>query len=158
MKIGIVSDAHGNKHGTKLCLDYLSGKIDELYFLGDSIGYFPDGSQVIELLLNANAKMIMGNHEAMLLGYLPLDSDRDKIYRIRQTGDSLNEQQWKEIKSLPTFIEKEIGDRKILFVHASPWDHLMGYVYPNSDLERFSSLTYDVIFMGHTHRPFSSDV
>ena len=41
-----------------------------------------------------------------------------------------------------------------LFVHGSPSDPTWGYVYPDTPLEEFDDVTADVVFMGHTHRPF----
>ena len=42
-----------------------------------------------------------------------------------------------------------------LLVHANPATPLTGYVYRDSDFSRYASVPHDVIFMGHTHRPFS---
>jgi predicted phosphodiesterase len=43
---------------------------------------------------------------------------------------------------------------RCLFVHGSPSDPTYGYVYPDTDLSSFAGFEADVIFMGHTHRPF----
>ncbi len=40
MKIGVLSDAHGNPDGLKMCIDFfIQKKVGKIYFLGDAIGY-----------------------------------------------------------------------------------------------------------------------
>ena len=50
MKIGILSDAHGNPHGLNRCLTALKREgAERLYFLGDAVGYLPDWKDVLVL-------------------------------------------------------------------------------------------------------------
>ena len=44
MKIGVVSDAHGNPYGLKTCIDFLRvrAQVARIYFLGDAVGYLPE--------------------------------------------------------------------------------------------------------------------
>ena len=54
MRIGVISDAHGNPLGLRACLDFLAGeKVEAIYFLGDSVGYMPAGGDVIDALVRA---------------------------------------------------------------------------------------------------------
>ena len=42
----------------------------------------------------------------------------------------------------------------VLMCHASPDDLLQGYVYPDTPLDGIRRSKFDIVFMGHTHRPF----
>src|SRR5690348_6939565 len=65
MKRGFLSDAHGNVEGFEAALSVLDRVgVDELYYLGDAVGYLP-GAAVVGSLRRSGARAIMGNHEAM---------------------------------------------------------------------------------------------
>ncbi len=154
MKIGFLSDAHGNIAGMSRCLDYIHKHAASAVFLGDAVGYMPDAAEVISCLISESIPSLMGNHDAMLLGLLRLDPVRDVVYRIEQSRPLLrpDHRSWLG-RNLP-FLEMTVGKKRILCVHGSPWNPLSGYVYPDSDFKPFQDLTYDAVFMGHTHRPF----
>jgi len=160
MRVAILSDAHGNFYAFNKCLDYIISnyKVDSFFYLGDAVGYFPDGNSIIESLAKVSAECILGNHEAMLLGYLKYEEEKESIYLLESTKKDMSEKNLSMIRKWVPFIEKKMFNKKLLFVHGSPWDPLNGYVYPDYQMEMFKNLNYDVIFMGHTHRPFLSRV
>lgn len=152
MNIGIISDAHGNLIGLKECINYLfQQNIKKIFHLGDSVGYFSDGSLVIEYLESINSIMLLGNHEAMMIGKLSYINKKDDVFKLEK---NLSKVVRKKISLLKPFCEYKIDNRRILLLHGSPWDPLQGYVYPNEDFFYFKNLNYDAIFMGHTHIPF----
>ena len=155
MKVGFVSDAHGNPHGLKICLNHMRAlDVDEIYFLGDAVGYFPDAETTIDLLESESVDCLIGNHEAMLVGHLPLDTDREKVYRISETRERMDRSYLEQIGSWTLVKDMELAGRRIRCVHGSPWDPLNGYVYPDSDMRGFLNYPFDLFFLGHTHRPF----
>lgn len=154
MIIGILSDAHGNLLAFEQCLRCIeSKKIDQLYFLGDSVGYYQDGNSILSLIEQFEMKCVLGNHEAMLLGYIELDERKDNIYKLQAQRESISSVNLEMIKKWPKKIEIVQDGKRMLFVHASPWDNYQEYVYPDSDYSKFDELSYDYIFMGHTHIP-----
>ncbi len=159
MRIGIVSDAHGNAYALDKCLAALTkSSINEIVHLGDAVGYFPDADAVFKSLDSVGALSLLGNHEAMLLGLLKLDDAKDEAYRLRECRSKMSETRLKEISRWLPFHSRAIDGRKLLFVHGSPWDPLNGYIYPDSDLKPLFSLGFDAVFMGNTHLPFESKV
>lgn len=77
MKIAIISDAHGNLLFFKFCMEAIQKeKVDRIVALGDYFGYMLDGKKVFDILRDNNAILLKGNHEAMLLGELPLDKKK----------------------------------------------------------------------------------
>ena len=86
MKIGVLSDAHGNIFGLNECLDVLKlNKVDKYIYLGYAVGYMTKVHEVISTLINVKAICVRGNHEEMLLGNLKIDKKKDEIYRIFNT-------------------------------------------------------------------------
>jgi putative phosphoesterase len=155
VRIGILSDAHGNAVGLAACLRALRhAGADALYFLGDAVGYFPDARGVLRLLRRCGAVCQQGNHEAMLLGRLPLAPEKDAVYRLAPVRETLSAAERETMAAWPERREVEIAGRRLLLVHGTPADPLQGYCYPDTDLSAFEGVPYDAVFMGHTHHPF----
>ena len=70
----------------------------------------------------------------------------------------LTEKDYLFIKKWPKYFTMEIDQKKILFVHGSPKDFTNGYIYPDTEINDFGNLPYDVIFMGHSHYAFKRDI
>lgn len=154
MKVGFVSDAHGNPVGLERCLSALAQRgVDRVYFLGDAVGYLPDVNEVLDLLRSSAVNCSRGNHEAMLLGELAIPEGRAGVYRLAEAGARLHARHRKWIQEWPERVEIEVDGTRLLLVHGSPMDPLAGYVYPDSDLSPFVALPFDGVLMGHTHRP-----
>ena len=70
--IYVMSDIHGN---TKR-FDYVLSQIDlkpedTLYILGDVVDRYPDGIAILQRIMKMpNVKMLLGNHEYMMLNVL----------------------------------------------------------------------------------------
>lgn len=158
MRIGVFSDGHGNEAGFNTCYEYLVREVDVIYYLGDAVGYFPLSNQIIDTLRLNNIECLKGNHDAMLLGELQYDDEREDVYQVKRSAKAISEQNLDFLKALPSEKKVNIDNRKLLFVHGSPINPLNGYVYPDSDTSALEDMQYDVIFMGHTHRAFIKKV
>lgn len=158
MKIAVLSDIHGNIQAFNNCLRFLEGeKVDKIFFLGDAIGYLPHGLEVLDVLISLNIECIMGNHEAMLLGMIAINSENEKVYGLNYYKDHVTSDQLNFIKSWPSSLNVELEHIKFLMVHGSPENHLTGYIYPDSNLSIFEGMSEDFVIVGHTHRPFISN-
>ena len=159
MIIGILSDAHGNPFGLQACIEKLRKKdISKIFFLGDAVGYLPLAGEVLEVLKQEDILSIMGNHDAILCGQIEIELDKSDIYGFNQLPERTIDSVSQEISVWQKRRELNVDGRKLLLVHGSPWNELNEYVYPNSDIRRFSGLEYDAVFMGHTHYPFRKKV
>jgi putative phosphoesterase len=157
MRIGFVSDAHGNPFGLKACLDSLRlAQVERVYFLGDSLGYFPDAVAVLDLLKTNKVHCLMGNHEAMVLGRLPLNPEAEPICRIEEARQCIGYTGMHEISSWSTMARIEVDRKRIVLMHGRPDAPLNGYLYPGFDLKVLNGCEADLLFVGHTHRPFIS--
>lgn len=151
----MISDVHGNIKALEKCLDFLrQHKTDRIIFLGDSIGYLPYGIEVLKMLKNEGIECIRGNHEAMYLGILPVSGANKDIYKLYLVDSNAASETKEYLYSWNDSITLEADGKRYYFVHGSPSDLLTGYVYPDTDLRKLSSVNYDIIVMGHTHYPF----
>ena len=154
-KIEILSDIHGNFIALESMISILKVYNPDYYFvLGDIIGYFPDGNSVLDLLKQINAICIKGNHEEMVLtnNYY----GKDNYYKLKKQKLDLIQEYTDWIKSWPDSILIKLGKYNLKMVHGSLTSPLNGYIYPNSDLSSLNMLNIDILFSGHTHRPFKS--
>lgn len=155
MRLAIISDIHGNLPVLEACLAEIAARqCDRIICLGDVFGYFPDGAACAERLQDAGAECLMGNHEAMLLGQLPLPDAKDQVYRLAEQRSRMPAGLMRKIQGWLPYATETIGATRLLMVHGSPWQPLTEYVYPDADLSRFASLPFDAVFMGHTHHAF----
>ena len=153
MKIGLVSDAHGNGPALRKSLEILrahgTGKI---FFLGDSVGYIPSVSALAQLAqADSSLVCLRGNHEQMVIEQ-EFYSERESVYLHREIYERVLPF-LPMIKSWPTSLEINFGSTRALLVHGNPADPLFGYTYPDS-LFPSEETDFDFIFMGNTHRPF----
>ena len=65
----VLSDIHGNLFRFTSIMEQIQLQpSDTLYILGDVIDRYPHGIQILQSIMRmSNAKMILGNHEHMML-------------------------------------------------------------------------------------------
>ena len=143
MRVGIVSDIHCNAAGLARALD-LMGEIDELICLGDSIYEYRFSNEVVRLLKEREAQVIVGNHEEQFFG--PLGA------RAR-ARDGIDPALAEWLAGRPHRRELTIGGKRLLLVHSTPWEPRGTYVHPGSSLlARFAEAEADFVLYGHTHQ------
>ena len=155
MKLAIFSDIHGNiSFFDALLRSVEAEKPDRLVFLGDSVSYYPFGCDVIRKLREIGALCIEGNHDSMLRGEFPIPENHEPVYQLRKTMAEIMPDELEFVKSWPEVVNETINGRNLTFVHGSPLNHLKGYSYADSELALYDDPAVDVVFMGHTHRPW----
>jgi putative phosphoesterase len=143
VRVGIVSDIHCNAAGLARALD-LMGDIDELICLGDSIYEYRFSNEVVRLLKEREAQVIVGNHEEQFFG--PLGA------RAR-ARDGIDPALAEWLAGRPHRRELTIGGKRLLLVHSTPWEPRGTYVHPGSSLlARFAEAEADFVLYGHTHQ------
>jgi putative phosphoesterase len=142
VRVGIVSDIHCNHHGLLRALDIM-GDVDELICLGDAIFEYRFSNEVVQILRDRAAHVILGNHEEGFLGPQGVRARAAKWIDPALLG-------W--LAERPHRLELEIGGKKLLLVHSTPWEPRGMYVYPHSSLlARFAEAEADFVLYGHTH-------
>ena len=143
MKLGIVSDIHCNAAGLRQALA-LMGDVDDLICLGDSIYEYRFSNEVVGLLKEREARVILGNHEEYFFG------PQGERARARDGVDPALAE-W--LASRSHRAELRAHGRNVLIVHSTPWEPRGTYVHPESALlARFGEAEADIVLYGHTHQ------
>ena len=160
MKIGILSDIHGNLRALDAILHvFRLQNVEKIICLGDMIGYYHQSLDVLDRLIELDVISILGNHEAYLLGYLECLEEKWKVCFLEQVKENISPKHMEWLSALPKSLEIDLNGKHIVFFHGSPWNPLEEYIYPNSNkFDEFTTLHWDYIFLGHTHYPMLKQV
>jgi predicted phosphodiesterase len=161
LKIAVISDVHGNYFALESALARIKKLgCDQIWCLGDNFGYYPDGANCFRKVYEICGLVLMGNHEAMLIGRIQHSKATENIYRLDHSKLTLDNQMFNIISKLPIKYTYKIENSfKTYLSHGSPLDNLQGYVYPWDNLEDLYSKFLDQnpevnsFIMGNTHRP-----
>ncbi len=146
MKIGLISDVHGNAPALKEVLRDM-GDVEAILHAGDVVGYNPYPSIVIQKFRELDVRSINGNHDRALIGSSGFGFNTLASQGLKWTEKELTKQDIEYLKSLDT--EMDFLDGEIHVAHGAP-GHPDRYLYP----EGFSQdLLGDetVLVLGHTH-------
>lgn len=142
MRIGIVSDIHCNIAGFRAALEAM-GAVDQLFCAGDSVFQFRWSNEVVELLRDLRARVVLGNHEETILS-----PDGERALSSPKVRQDLVE--W--MRRQPYRLETEVDGKRVLMVHGSPWGNWKDYHYPHEPVwTRAATLDCDTLIVGHTH-------
>ena len=137
--IYVLSDIHGNERR----LDSVLGQIrlqpeDTLYILGDVVDRYDGGIRILRrIMAMPNAKMLLGNHEYMMLRALgqPYDDNLDDgkaLAHWYRNGGDVTHRSWKFTRktvrkeileyllSLPLSLDIRVNDKNYRLVHGAP--------------------------------------
>jgi putative phosphoesterase len=142
VKLGIVSDIHGNLAGLQKALAVM-GPVDELLCLGDSIYQYRFSNEVIALLKTVDAHMILGNHEEVFLSEAGAEA-REQEGVDRELVGFVAGQPYRRMLTY--------AGKTVLMIHSTPWEPRGEYIYPhNEKLALFAEAGADFVLYGHTH-------
>jgi diadenosine tetraphosphatase ApaH/serine/threonine PP2A family protein phosphatase len=150
VRIAVFSDIHSNLHALEAVLaDVERESPDELWCLGDVIGYGPRPNECIDLVRERTALSLCGNHDLAVLGTLDI---------AEFSGDAARAAEWTRgvllapaREWLATLSPAAERDGAQLF-HGSPRDAVWDYVL--SEDAAYTSLmltTAPVVMVGHSH-------
>ena len=163
MKRAIISDIHGNLEAFKTVLKHIGEQgVDEIYCLGDVIGYGPNPCECLDAIIDNCAISLLGNHDQGALfdpeGFnsgaeRAIFWTRDQLENPRVSKDRTDER-WDFLGSMPR-IQRD-GDW--LYVLGSALNPVIEYVFPEDiynqkKKETLFSLVGHGCFQGHTHVP-----
>jgi predicted phosphodiesterase len=152
LRIGIVSDIHGNYVALRTVLERM-GSIDALWCLGDLVGYGPQPNECISSIIEMPHLCIPGNHDWGTLGRLNRQSfNRDARALLEWTIKALTPEHIAYIESLP--VQISALSSSFTLVHASPRDPMWEYLLDLFDAaECFPLFNSRYCLVGHTHVP-----
>ena len=153
MRYAILSDIHSNWEALERSLDYLAKeKIDEVWVLGDSVGYGANPNECFGWVLEKTRVALLGNHEQAVV---------DPGLRDWFTGDARRAIEWTAGVLKP---EHQQRIKSLNFLHvASPLTAAHGspdkpeeyrYLFSFEDARpSFRAFETPICFVGHSHLP-----
>lgn len=151
MRIAVVSDIHSNAVALETVLA-VAGSFDQLWNIGDTIGYGPRPNECVAVMREHAAVMIAGNHDLACIGKLDL-SDFNTDARIANlwNGEQLEHDLRAYLESLQP---RHPIDERFMVAHGSPRNPIWEYLLSKSQAEaNFPHFTQQVCFIGHSHVP-----
>lgn len=161
MRRALISDIHGNLEALDVVLDDIQSQgIEEIFCLGDIIGYGPNPRECIDRVMQSCRVTLLGNHDQGAM-YDPEGFNNSAEKAILWTRDQLenpldrnNAKRWEFLNELPRTYK--LGPFQ--FVHGSPRNPLSEYIFPEDiynhrKMERLFQLVERHCFQGHTHVP-----
>ncbi len=151
MRVLIVSDIHSNYTALETVL-VVAGSFDQLWNLGDTIGYGPRPNECTLAMQNYADVMIGGNHDLACLGKIDLsDFNPDARTANIWNGEQLQPNNRALLDALPPMREV---DERFLVAHGSPrepvWEYLLSRQQAEDNFELFE---HQVCLIGHSHVP-----
>ncbi len=150
MRIAVLSDIHGNLAALEAVRADLP-EVDEVWVLGDTVGYGPQPNEVIRALQEMGARSVLGNHDAAAIGSITAeDFNSDARAAIEWTRAQLDANARAYLAALPEV--RVSGD--LTAVHGSPRDPIWEYITsPSVAAANLASFETWLCIFGHTHLP-----
>jgi len=151
MRVLVFSDIHGNLPALQAVL-LAAGPVDQIWCLGDIVGYGPYPNECIQLLRGLpNLTCLLGNHDAAVAGLIPLHTfNLDAKMSVQWTRSSLTPANKAWLEALP---EVQVMGQFTL-AHGSPrnpiWEYLLD-IYNAGD--NFNHFETRACLVGHSHLP-----
>ena len=177
MRALILSDIHANLEALQAVLAATAGEYDELWNLGDLVGYASQPNEVVALLGDRNIHGISGNYDSTVAsGYKhcgcrsesPRQEELSHI-SFEWTLKNTSPETKKVLARLPFRLDLRplgghVAGPTVTLVHATPDSNLV-YVTddrPDDFLRKMASRagrkSGDAICFGHTHKPWHREV
>ncbi|NJL00553.1 MAG: metallophosphoesterase family protein [Spirulinaceae cyanobacterium RM2_2_10] len=162
MKLAVISCIHGNYEALNTVLaDIDAQQAEQIYCLGDLVGYGPHPNAVVELIRSLDIPTCQGCWDEDIVEGLnacecsypsQLAEKRGHIAH-EWTNNVIHPEVREYLATLPMTLRLD----NLCFVHGSPHSQ-HEYLLPSMDgftaLERVLSANAEVLFCGHTHVPY----
>jgi len=146
MRLGVISDVHGNRIALDAVLDDLPD-VDRLVCAGDVVGYNPWPRDCVAAIRERSIPTVMGNHDRAVASGSSFRFNRMAAAGVDHARERLDDDALAWLADLPA--ELTVADGRVKVVHGHP-DDPDRYTYP----EEFSARLLDgedLLVTGHTH-------
>jgi diadenosine tetraphosphatase ApaH/serine/threonine PP2A family protein phosphatase len=152
MRVAVLSDIHANLPALDAVLGAIPS-VDEVWQLGDIVGYGPAPDEVVDRLREIGALGVRGNHDAAALGGLEIETfNVDARRAMLWTRATISDETRAWLSVLPERLEREA----FTLVHGSPRDPIWEYV-TSTPVARAGMAAMETAcgLHGHTHIPIA---
>jgi predicted phosphodiesterase len=150
MRVGVISDIHGNLHALQAVLAEFAGeRLDAIWCLGDLVGYGPRPNECTMTVSRSASICLVGNHDLGVLGRLDLDDfSHDAAAAALWSREVLSEEARTYLRQRKTSTKT----RDCELFHASPRDPVWEYVLSEEAARAALRLTAaPLVLVGHSH-------
>ncbi len=146
MKIGLISDIHGEAEHLRAALAFLDRQqVTHILCAGDLVDGGGQGDAVVALIRDRQLPCVKGNHDA-----------------DPESAASLQTETLMFLRELPVTLDFEFAGKRLRLRHATPWSygvHLFSYSTRDFFRRMIEEPTRaEVIVSGHTHEPMRAVV
>jgi predicted phosphodiesterase len=150
MRLAVLSDIHANLAALDAVCEEL-GTVEEIWVLGDIVGYGPQPNEVIRRLQELGARAVTGNHDGAAIGTVDASwFNPDAQAAIQWTTTVLDQNARAYLAVLPEVRR----DGELTAVHGSPrepiWEYITDAAIAAANMTAFE--TRHCLY-GHTHLP-----
>ena len=127
------------------------GGAEQLWCLGDIVGYGPDPSECIAMLCQYNHLCVAGNHDWAAIGRVDIsDFNPDAAEACRWTARQLSPEDVRYLENLPLTLSRD----DFTIVHGSPREPIWEYVLSTESAgANFQFFETRFCLIGHSHLP-----
>ena len=137
MRNAYISDVHANLEAlTAVFEDIETQSVQNIYFLGDVVGYGANPNECCDMIKNNCDSAIAGNHDHAALGIMDISVFNDRAAEaIMWTFEVMNEATTTYLEKQP--LTREIENQDVFLAHGSPYDPEQWlYVLSMQDVEQ----------------------
>lgn len=153
MKIGIISDIHGNLEALTAALGIMAdAQVDEVVCLGDIVGYGANPRECLALIRERCTLAVLGNHDQAAVDLRAAEYFSDLARAAAEwTARQLSTDEKRYLSGLPLTAERAGA----FLVHASPREPgLWEYIFSEREARgAFGAFSQEICFVGHSHVP-----
>jgi putative phosphoesterase len=171
-RIGLISDVHSSPDALAEALRIFAEKqVDDIICAGDIAGYYDTLLPTIRLLVRADCKTIIGNHDQ---SWLEKNTSQYKDVDGSPDSSSANYLDSSEIRNylqqLPQTLELVVEGKRLFVMHANPPSEQHGGIKLRNRYgeiveerkaewrQRLADFEYDVLIVGHTHQVYAEQL
>ena len=153
MRALILSDIHGNLEALEAVLAAADGQYDQLWNLGDIVGYGASPNEVVDLIRPLSNLFVRGNHDRVSCGLSSPNSfnpvARAAILWTRAQLTPENAAWLREMPKGPLHPAEPVG--QVTCAHGSPLDEDHYIINMRDAWSSLQQMLTPVTFFGHTH-------
>ncbi|RMD52477.1 MAG: metallophosphoesterase, partial [Candidatus Thermofonsia bacterium] len=105
MRILVISDIHANLPAFQAVLEDAKGKWDQIWCLGDLIGYGPHPNECVSLLREHDHISLSGNHDWAVMGRIDINTFNKEARRVVEwTRQNITQETMDYLQTLPSIL------------------------------------------------------
>lgn len=156
MRIAVLSDIHANLPALEAVAADMP-TVDEVWVLGDTLGYGPQPNEVVRTLQQLGARSVLGNHDGAAIGIVNARYfNPDARAAIEWTAEVIDD----NARAYVAVVPEVRRDGELTAVHGSPRDPIWEYITdPGVAAVNLDAFDTRLCLFGHTHQPvvFAAD-